>query len=271
MKNIFEMLRPRKKLHVFYKHVHSGVGKNRPIWFTHEACFLNLLRSLACSKEIPLDVKLTVLFDGTQESYNSDFIKKYYEKMSGDLYSNAVDFDLEIYYGGSQRLAGLHLLEEVVRREYGKNDYIYILENDYLHDYSWVHFLYELIGSDVPFDYVSLYDHSDKYPYREGFHEMHDGLLSRIYVAGDRHWRTVPSTCYSFIVSAKKFMEDFEVLKSDLMDHQLFAELEKKGRVVLSPIPGLATHCMVNLLSPGVDWGRFLLPPPSSNLFLGAS
>jgi hypothetical protein len=61
------------------------------------------------------------------------------------------------------------------------------------------------------------------------------------------------------------------VLKSDLMDHQLFAELEKKGRVVLSPIPGLATHCMVNLLSPGVDWGRFLLPPPSSNLFLGAS
>jgi len=271
MKNIFEIIKPRKKLHIFYKHVHSAIGKNRPNWFTHEACFLNLLRSIAYSKKIPLNIELLVLFDGTRESYDSDFIKKYYEKRSGDLSINGVDFNLEIFKGGSQRLAGIHLLEEAFRREYGKEDYIYILENDYLHDYSWMHFINQLITSDVQFDYISLYDHSDKYPFTKGFHEMHQNLTSKIYVAGDRHWRTVPSTCYSFVVSAKKLKEDIEILKSDLMDHQMFAELEKKRRVVLSPIPGLATHCMVNLLSPGVEWERFLLPPPVSNLFQGVS
>jgi hypothetical protein len=44
------------------------------------------------------------------------------------------------------------------------------------------------------------------------------------------------------------------------MDHQMFAELENKGRILLSPIPGLATHCMTNLLSPSIDWERFLRP-----------
>ena len=271
MKFFYEILNPRKKLHIFYKHIHSVIGKNRPNWFTHEACFLNLVRSIAYLKQMPLDIELNVLFDGTKESYDSDFIKKYYEKKSGETELNGVDFNLEIFEGGSQRLAGIHLLEEAFKRKYGKEDYIYILENDYLHDYSWIYFLNQLIISDVPFDYISLYDHSDKYPFRKGFHEMHQNLSSKIYVAGDRHWRTVPSTCYSFIVSAKKFKEDIEILKSDLMDHQMFAELEKKGRLVLSPIPGLATHCMDNLLSPGVEWERFLLPPLKSNLFQGVS
>ena len=259
MKNIFNILKPRKKLHIFYKHIHSDAGKNRPDWFTHEACFLNLLRSIAYSGQIPLEIDLTVLFDGDQESYDCDFIKKYYEKISIDKNLESVKFGLQIYKGGSQRLSGLYMLEQALERKYAQGDFIYLLENDYLHDYGWILSLNELINSDVPFDYISLYDHADKYPFRKGFHEMHNNLTSKIYVAGNRHWRTVPSTCYSFIVSAKKFKEDIAILKSDLMDHQMFAELEQKGRVIISPIPGLATHCMTNLLSPCIDWQRFLL------------
>jgi hypothetical protein len=48
-------------------------------------------------------------------------------------------------------------------------------------------------------------------------------------------------------------------LKSDLMDHEMFAELEKKGRILLTPIPGLSTHCVNNLLSPCVDWEKYLI------------
>lgn len=271
MKNIFNMFKPKKKLHIFYKHIHAARGENRPDWFTHEACFVNLLHSIKLAKSVPLEIELNVLFDGTQESYESDFIKEYYEQARSISDVDAVEFKLQIFKGGSQRLAGLYLLDQIYQRNYPSSDYVYILENDYLHDYDWVYFFNQLISSDIPFDYVSLYDHSDKYPFMKGFHEMHTGLVSFIYVAGDRHWRTVPSTCYSFITSAKKFQEDFEILKSDLMDHQMFAELEKKGRVVLSPIPGLATHCMVNLLSPGVDWEKFLASPPLSKLSQGAS
>lgn len=266
MKNILGILKPRKKLHIFYRHIHAGLGANRPTWFTHEACFLSLLHSIAHAKSVSLDIELIVLFDGNQESYESDFIRKYYEQFNSIAGIDAVKFELQIFQGGSQRLAGLYLLDQIYQRDYPSGDYVYLLENDYLHDYDWVYFFNQLISSSIPFDYVSLYDHPDKYPFRKGFHEMHTGLVSRVYVAGDRHWRTVPSTCYSFITSAKKFKEDFEILKSDLMDHQMFAELEKKERVVLSPIPGLATHCMVNLLSPGVEWERFLAPPSVSKL-----
>jgi hypothetical protein len=255
------MLKPRKKIHIFYKHIHSGPGKNRPSWFTHEACFLNLLRSIEYSKNIPIDIELNVLFDGTQESYESDFIKKYYEEDLAGIGSNPIRFNLQIFEGGSQRLAGLYLLDEIKRRDFRGGDYVYILENDYLHNFNWIYYINQLISSEVPFDYISLYDHSDKYPYRDGFHEMHANLMSRLYVAGGRHWRTVPSTCYSFIVSVEKFNQDLDILSSDLMDHQVFAELEGRGRSVLSPIPGLATHCMTNLLSPCIEWKNFLQPP----------
>ncbi|OLY96017.1 hypothetical protein [Polynucleobacter sphagniphilus] len=265
MKNILNFLRPRKKLHIFYKHIHSGVGKNRPDWFSHEICFINLLRSLD-QKNLELDVDLTVLFDGTPESYEENFISRYYRDGACNFGGNNFKFNLEIFKGGSQRLAGLHLLNKVRTMNYSLNDYVYILENDYLHDYSWVRHLNQLLSSDIPVDYISLYDHPDKYPYTKGFHESHVNLQSKIYVAGDRHWRSIPSTCYSFIVSIEKFNEDLEILSSDRMDHQVFDELAKKERLLLSPIPSLATHCMVNLLSPGIDWDQFLLPPMASRL-----
>ena len=185
-------------------------------------------------------------------------------KIERYLTVESIQFKLQMYEGGSQRLAGLYMLEQALGRQYAQGDFIYLLENDYLHDYDWIYFVNQLITSDVPFDYISLYDHADKYPFRQGFHEMHKNLFSKIYVAGDRHWRTVPSTCYSFIVSAKKFKEDIGILESDLMDHQMFAELENKGRILLSPIPGLATHCMTNLLSPSIDWETFLRPLPDA-------
>jgi hypothetical protein len=35
----------------------------------------------------------------------------------------------------------------------------------------------------------------------------------------------------------------------------LFPKLQdERGRVLLTPVPGLATHCMAGYLSPAVDW-----------------
>ena len=261
MKNILNFLKPRKKLHIFYKHVDSDAGKNRPEWFTHEICFLNLLHSIGCATQVPLDVDLTVLFDGTEESYQKNFISKYHPAHGGSPKNDLVQFDLQIFQGGSQRLAGLYLMDFVSQKKYSDNDYIYLLENDYLHDFGWVQSLESLIRSEIPFDYVSLYDHRDKYPHEIGFHEMHKDLQSKIYIAGNRHWRTVPSTCSSFILAVKTFSQDLGILKAELMDHEMFDALEKKGRILLSPIPGLATHCMINLLSPCIEWEKFLQPP----------
>jgi hypothetical protein len=258
LKKFLSTIKPKKKLHIFYKHVHSATGRNRPHWFTHEKCFQNLLFSLE-SKKTPFTVHLTVLFDESLGSYEDDFVSQY--SLNSNNYS--FSYALEKYHGGSQRLAGLHLLNYIANTNVADHDLIYILENDYLHAFDWMQHLYELQSSDLVFDYVSLYDHSDKYLFQNGFHKNYANLQSQIFVAGQRHWRTVPSTCYTFITRGKTFREDFEILKSDLMDHQMFGELEKKGRTLISPIPSLATHCMSTYLSPCISWEKYLVDFPT--------
>jgi hypothetical protein len=87
---------------------------------------------------------------------------------------------------------------------------------------------------------------------------MYDDLISKIYVTETRHWRTTPSTCGSYIVPKKVILEDYDDqtgVTTPIGDHHKWLFLnETKNRFVLSPIPGLSTHCMEGLLSPIIDW-----------------
>jgi hypothetical protein len=76
------------------------------------------------------------------------------------------------------------------------NDLIYFLENDYMHVTGWVDKIFELFQTYTGLDYVSLYDHNDKY-----FLPMYDSLTSKIFTSPSHHWRTTPSTCGSFITT----------------------------------------------------------------------
>jgi hypothetical protein len=134
---------------------------------------------------------------------------------------------------------------------------VYFLENDYLHDPRWISCLEELINSQIPFDYVSLYDHPDKYLYSDSFHDMHQKLVSKIFFTKTVHWRTTPSSCASFITSMENFRKDIPILKMGLMDHLMFDELGKLGKIMVSPIPSLSTHCMARFLAPCIQWERY--------------
>ena len=99
-------------------------------------------------------------------------------------------------------------------------------------------------------NYVSLYDHNDKY-----FLPMYDNLASKIFTTETRHWRTTPSTCGSYIIPKNIFIEDEDINTGGPGDHDKFLYLNStKNRFVLTPIPGLSTHCMEGLLSPTIDW-----------------
>jgi hypothetical protein len=134
-----------------------------------------------------------------------------------------------------------------------ENDLIYILENDYLHVSDWTEKVIDLFSTYNNLNYISLYDCIDKY-----FHPMYDDLISKIYVTETRHWRTTPSTCGSYIVPKKVILEDYDDqtgVTTPIGDHHKWLFLnETKNRFVLSPIPGLSTHCMEGLLSPIIDW-----------------
>lgn len=130
------------------------------------------------------------------------------------------------------------------------DDLFYFLENDYLHVDGWVDKVFDLFSTYKELDYISLYDHNDKY-----FLPIYDNLVSKIYTTNTHHWRSTPSTCGTYIVNKRVFLEDYNIPFEMIGDHHKFLHLNQtKGRFVLTPVPGLSTHCMEGLLSPTIDW-----------------
>lgn len=222
------------KIHIFYRHynISGNDFKNRPNWFDYEKCFINLLDTIKDRD----DVELYVIMDG---DVDSNFITKY--KNYYTLHSIQANSDYKSYLETYKYIKGLDI---------DNNDLIYFLENDYLHVSNWVDKVIDLFSTYNLPHYISLYDHNDKY-----FLNMYEDLVSKIFVTSSHHWRTTPSTCGSYIIKKHLLIEDEDINTSGPGDHERFIErFNKKQRMVLTPIPGLSTHCMEGLLSPTINW-----------------
>lgn len=222
------------KIKIFYRHynIEKTDGKGRPKWFDYEKCFQNLLYTLTP------DTELYVMFDGNS---NNNFISKYKDRYT--LHEFKAGNDVESFFQ----------THYYIKKQNIKNDdLIYVLENDYLHFPGWVNKVKELFGTYSNLNYISLYDHNDKY-----FLPMYDNLVSKIFTTPTHHWRTTPSTCGSYITNKKIFDEDFDIHTTVQGDHNKFLQLNnERNRFVVTPIPGLSTHCMNNLLSPTINWEK---------------
>ena len=224
-----------KKIHIFYRHynVEGTDFRNRPHWFDFEKCFINLLNTIKDK-----NVDLHLIMDG---SIDNNFIKKYKDKYT--LHSIKAGSDYGSYLETYKYIKTLNL---------GDNDLLYFLENDYLHVEGWVEKIIDLFSTYDDLNYVSLYDHGDKY-----WHPNYDDLVSKVFVSNTHHWRTMISTCGSYVISKKIFEEDEDVNTGGPGDHDKFLHLSKiRNRFILTPVPGLSTHCMEFLLSPTIDWKK---------------
>jgi hypothetical protein len=221
------------KIHIFYRHynIEGTDYKNRPQWFDFEKCFVNLLDTIKDK-----NVDLHVVMDGNVEN---NFIKKYQDRYILHTINAKAD---QISFWETWKIAKETLI--------GEKDLIYFLENDYLHVENWVEKIISLFSSYEGLCYVSLYDHNDKY-----FPQHIDDSISKIYTTSDHHWRTITSTCGSFVVNKNIFEEDYTENTTIAGDHNKFVFLaQTKNRFVMTPIPGLSTHCMNGLMSPTIDW-----------------
>jgi len=224
------------KIHIFYRHYNiKGKGnESRPHWFTYEKCYNNLISSLKWGSD---NYKINIVYDSIDYNWIKD---SPYNK----LYEIEAKEDMKSFWE-TIKIANSDLS---IKEE----DLIYFLENDYMHVNGWLNKVIELFSTYQGLDYVSLYDHNDKY-----FHPMYDNLTSKIFTSPSHHWRTTPSTCGSFIVTKERFNEDFDILSTMRGDHNKWLWLnEHRSRSVITPIPGLSTHCMNNLLSPTIKWEK---------------
>ncbi len=223
------------KLHIFYRqyNIQGTDNKNRPSWFDFEKCYDNLLLTLSDTSSNLYN--LNIVYDGKDPNWieDKDF-NKFYKIQEGE--------DFKSFQKTCDIVKNDNLIED--------DDLIYFLENDYMHVNGWIDKVLELFQTYNGLDYVSLYDHNDKY-----FLPMYDNLTSKIFTSPSHHWRTTPSTCGSFITTKQKLDEDFDILSTMRGDHNKWLWLnENRGRFVFTPLPGLSTHCMEGLLSPTIKW-----------------
>lgn len=135
--------------------------------------------------------------------------------------------------------AGSFLAALEIALENNDDEFVYFCEDDYLHK----HNSYELLNEIYKrVDYVTLYDHPDKYTryYNGGEH-------SKVIKTNSSHWRFTASTCMTFGAKVKTLREDKEVWHAHTnnnhpWDHKIFTDLAKKNRKLAVSIPGAACH-----------------------------
>jgi hypothetical protein len=222
-------------LHIFQRQCNNINQKNRPDWFSHEFCFKNLLNTVKNEKVI-----LNIIFDG--EPSEKHFLNKYKE------FYNLIKIN-----GGSEGSSFDKMIDHITNLNLNDDDIIYILEDDYLHIENWITILNEGI-KQINADYVTLYDHKDKY-----YFKIYDQIREKIFISNSVHWRTTPSTTSTFACKFKILKRDKEVhknfAKNNIVDdHNKFLELWNRGSNLISCIPGYSTHVEQEYLSPLVNW-----------------
>lgn len=213
--------------------------KERFDQFSQKKCFENFLKTMDSQK-----VRLTCFLDAPNDAEH--FLTEY--KNIKFLRFNA----------GSEALSFLYLLDYISSLSLPLNRVVYLVEDDYLHREGWADVLLE--GFSLPVsDYVTLYDHRDKY-----FDLSYRTLSSRLFVTKSCHWRTTPSTTHTFATRFETLLEDFKThqhySKNRLIseDHKKFKALGRKGRTIISSIPGFSTHAEPYFASPCINWMPFL-------------
>jgi hypothetical protein len=139
------------------------------------------------------------------------------------------------------------------------NEVVYFVENDYLHKSESDKVLLE--GIELGSDYVALYDHPDKYidganPEVEG-----GGEVTKVFLSNSCHWKLTNSTTMTFAAKVKTLREDEEILRSFTSgthpnDFHMFLALRDKGRSLITPLPGYATHGETAWLTPLINWEK---------------
>lgn len=141
--------------------------------------------------------------------------------------------------------------------EYDDETIVYFVENDYLHKEKSPEVLVE--GLQLGSDYISLYDHPDKYINGANPFVEDGGEFTRVLLTTSCHWKITNSTTMTFASRVKTLKEDESIFRSFTQetyprDFEMFLALRNEGRSLITPIPGYATHGETAWLSPLTNW-----------------
>lgn len=223
--------------HSFYSPNTALENRKRPEWFDKKKIWDNFKKTTN-----PEICDVTIIYD----THFGDSSESFFDETDNIVKINC----------GTEASSFLEMLNIIQRGDHNEDDIIYMLEDDYLHLPGWTNIMIEGLGLET--DYISLYDHLDKYQY-------YPDLLSKIYVSESCHWRTVPSTCNTYACRFSTLIRDIDIHKFYSInhhngissDHSKFINLGNIGRRLITPMPGYSTHCDL-LHSPTIKWENYI-------------
>jgi hypothetical protein len=140
------------------------------------------------------------------------------------------------------------------------NEIVYFIENDYLHLPGSKRIIEEGLD-EIGADFVSLYDHPDKYidganPYVQG-----GGEMTRVMLSTSSHWKVTNSTTMTFASKVKTLRKTENILReytqgSYPRDFDMFVHLYNSAHYLVTPIPGYSTHGETAWLTPLINWKK---------------
>lgn len=226
---------------IIYRISDVGYPKEKPDYINNESCLRNAV------EKFPLDQCFWhVIADNVSEN-TLRMICKYIPKAQVECVS--------VGHGAGTFRIGY----EYALSHFADNDCVYFLENDYLHKNTSLSILKEgLLCKES--DYITLYDHPDKYGYMsDNKFVIRGGESARLLLTNSSHWKVTNSTTMTFAAFVGTLRNDKDLFwkwtnTKHPFDYQIFMALAWRGRVLISPIPGYSTHGELKYLSPLTDW-----------------
>lgn len=228
---------------IIYRISDTGYNKVKPTYITNELCLKNF-----CNVFFDHIHDIYVIADNCSKD-TLGMIAKYVDASNIERVS--------IGHGaGTFNIA----LDKALRLD--DKEVVYFVENDYKHKELSPEILLE--GFDLGPSFVSLYDHPDKYldpskggnPYCEGGAED-----TRVYLTDSCHWKITNSTTMTFASKVETLKRVEPILRKWTAgehphDFQMFLELREQNELLVTPLPGYATHGETAWLSPLTDWSK---------------
>jgi hypothetical protein len=229
---------------IIYRISEGGYPKEKPDYITKINCLKNALKHFK-------QEDFLLIMDNVSDNLKSEIERVY----GGKAHL------VQVGHGaGTFNIALDHAIGKTGILSVSDDEIIYFLEDDYLHKEGSQRIIED--GFELGMDYVTLYDHPDKYlnpieggnPYCEGRDEF-----TRVYLGNNSHFKLTNSSTMTFAAKVKTLKEDEGVMRSwtngtHPHDFQMFQEINKKGRRLVSPLPGYSTHGETRWLTPLTNW-----------------
>jgi len=226
---------------IIYRISDTGYNKVKPEYINNESCLKN-------ATEVFKEAEWYLIADNVSDQTNN-MMQKY-------VPLNCTEYQSVGHGAGTFNIA----LDKALT--YDADDIVYFIENDYIHKSESAKIIKE--GFELGASFVALYDHPDKYldpskggnPYCVGGAED-----TRVYLTDSCHWKITNSTTMTFAAKVSTLKRIEPILRKHTSgthpdDFQMFLELRQKGELLITPIPGYATHGETAWLSPLTDWSK---------------